>query len=134
MGGEKQWWGDRGQRGVYGPDRNRGRAGEEESYCATLNPDFAIARGIRRRRPAIFFLKKFVHATSRTCTFFVETASASFVLRQRLCRPRCPELCDGPVLASIAKSGFNMVHNLHKILRYGWTTEKTPSSLWAQAG
>jgi len=34
----------------------------------------------------------------------------------------------------IAKSGFNMVHNLHKILRYGWTTEKTPTTIWAQAG
>jgi len=29
---------------------------------------------------------------------------------------------------------FNMVHNLHKILRYGWTTEKTPTTIWAQAG
>jgi len=29
---------------------------------------------------------------------------------------------------------FNMVHNLHKILRYGWTTEKTPATIWAQAG
>jgi len=57
--------------------------------------------------PDIFFLKKFVHATSRTFTFCVETASAFFVSRQRLCRPRCPELCDGPVLASNAKSGFN---------------------------
>jgi transposase len=29
---------------------------------------------------------------------------------------------------------FNIVHNLHKILRYGWTTEKTPAVIWAQAG
>jgi len=57
----------------------------------SFNPDFAIAHGIRRRRPDVFFLKKFVHATSRACTFFVETASASFV----------------SVLASMAKSGFN---------------------------
>jgi len=55
-----------------------------------FNPNFAIGRGIRRRRPDIFFLRKFVHGTTRAFTFFVETVSASFV----------------SVLTPIAKSGF----------------------------
>jgi len=42
--------------------------------------------------PDIFFLKKFVHATSMAFTFCVETALAFFV----------------SVLASNAKSGFNL--------------------------
>jgi len=58
-----------------------------------LNPNFALDRGIRRRMPDIFFLKKFVHATSMAFTFCVETASAFFV----------------SVLASNAKSGLNAV-------------------------
>jgi len=59
-------------------------------------PNFALDRGIRRRMPDIFFLKKFVHATSRAFTFCVETASAFFV----------------SVLASNAKPGIIGVSSL----------------------
>jgi len=60
-----------------------------------FNPDFAIGRGIRRRRPDIFFLRKFVHGTTMAFTFFVETISASFV----------------SVLTPIAKFGFKTKPN-----------------------
>jgi hypothetical protein len=56
-----------------------------------FNPDFAIGRGIRRRRPDFFFLKKFVRCPRIDLTFFIEKAAAFFV----------------SVLAPIAKSGFN---------------------------
>jgi transposase len=29
---------------------------------------------------------------------------------------------------------YNMVHNLHKVARYGWTSANTPTTIWAQAG
>ena len=55
-----------------------------------FNPDFATGRGIRRRRPDFFFLKKFVRCPCIDLTFFVEKVAAPFV----------------SVLAPIAKSGF----------------------------
>jgi hypothetical protein len=71
-----------------------------------LNPDFALGRGIRRRRPDFFFLKKFGRCPSIDLTFFVEKAAASYVSHQRLCRPRCRTLCARPVLTPNAKSGL----------------------------
>jgi GMP synthase (glutamine-hydrolysing) len=56
-----------------------------------FNPDFAIGRGIRRRMPDFFVLKKLVRCFGIALTFFVEKASASSV----------------SVLTPIAKSGFN---------------------------
>ncbi|MBK8576222.1 MAG: methyltransferase domain-containing protein [Elusimicrobia bacterium] len=55
-----------------------------------LNPDFALGRGIRRRRPDFFFLKKSVRCPRINLTFFVENAASSFV----------------SVLAANAKSGL----------------------------
>jgi len=57
-----------------------------------LNPDFAIGRGVRRRKSDIFFLRKFVHGTTMAFTFFVETVEASFI----------------SVLTPIAKSGYTV--------------------------
>src|SRR3989339_184496 len=64
------------------------------SYPLSLNPEFAIGRGIRRTMRDFFFRKKLNRSQRYAFAFFVEKASALFA----------------SVLAPIAKSGFNLPH------------------------
>jgi hypothetical protein len=79
----------------------------------SLNPDFALGRGIRRRKPDFFFLKKFVRCPYIDLTFFVavEEDGVAVLMKNGASAPRAmgaPKVSASfvSVLTPNAKSGL----------------------------